>query len=341
MRAQTAGRRGQGLGLRPRLGFLGVGWIGRSRMAAIAGTGAVDVAAIADPSPECLDAARAIAPEAVASGSLDELLDAGVDGVVIATPSALHAAQAIAALERGVAVFCQKPLARDAAETRAVLYAARAADRLLGVDLSYRRTRAMEAVHALVTGGGIGRVHAVDLVFHNAYGPDKPWFLDPALSGGGCAIDLGIHLVDLMLWTLGTPAVEGVTARLARGGEPVAPGDRTVAEDFCVAQLDLAGGVTARLACSWFLPAGRDCVIEATFYGTEGAASLRNVDGSFYDLRAERWNGTTREVLVEPPDDWGGRAAAAWAERLARDRSYDPAVEDAAAVAEVLDRIYA
>jgi predicted dehydrogenase len=213
-----------------------------------------------------------------------------------------------------------------------VIGAARAADRLLGVDLSYRHTRAMRAVHELVASGELGSIHAVDLVFHNAYGPDKPWFRDPRLSGGGCAIDLGIHLIDLLLWTLGSPAVERVDARLRRTPEGV--------EDFCTAQLDLEGSVYARLGCSWNLHAGRDCVIEATFYGTEGAASMRNVGGSFYDLRAEHWRGTASQTLVEPPDEWGGRAAAAWAKRLAADRRYDPGVEDAEAVAAVLDRIY-
>jgi predicted dehydrogenase len=322
----------QAIATRPRLGFLGVGWIGRNRMEAVARAGAAEVALVADPARACVDAALEVVPGAVSAGGLDELLEAGLDGIVIATPSALHASQAIAALDRGVAVFCQKPLARTAGETRAVISAARAADRLLGVDLSYRHTRAMRAVHDAVVGGSIGHVHAVELVFHNAYGPDKPWFRDPRLSGGGCAIDLGIHLVDLLLWTLGGPAVESVTSRLKREGGGV--------EDFCVAQLDLAGGVVARLACSWNLHAGRDCAIEATFYGSAGAVSMSNVGGSFYDLRAERWTGTARETLVEPPDDWGGRAAAAWAARLGKDSGYDPSVEDAQAVAAVLDRIY-
>jgi predicted dehydrogenase len=317
---------------RPRLGFLGVGWIGRHRMEAINGAGAAEVAAVADPARECLDAALASIPGAEAAADLDELLDGDLDGIVIATPSALHASQAIAALERGIAVFCQKPLARTAAETRAVIDAARAAERLLGVDLSYRHTRAMQAVHDVVTSGEIGQVHAVDLVFHNAYGPDKPWFRDPRLSGGGCVIDLGIHLVDTLLWTLGQPQVESVDARLRPAGDGV--------EDFCVAQLDLADAAVARLACSWNLHAGRECVIEATFHGSEGGASMRNVGGSFYDLGAELWRGTTRETLVQPPDEWGGRAATAWAAQLAVDYRYDPAIEDALAVAGVLDRIY-
>ena len=206
---------------RPRLGFLGVGWIGRSRMAAMIATGAIEAAAIADPSPEMAAQAQRLAPDAKLVASLDDLLDAAIDGVVIATPSAMHAAQAIRALERGVAVFCQKPLGRTEAEVRAVVEAARGADRMLGVDLSYRFSQGMARIRELVRGGELGRIFAADLVFHNAYGPDKPWFYDPGLSGGGCVMDLGVHLVDLALWTLGG-RVERVTSSLFAAGEPLA-----------------------------------------------------------------------------------------------------------------------
>ena len=324
-------------GTRPRVGFLGVGWIGRHRMRAAAKSGVAEIAAIADPATECLEAAAQDAAGAEVAGSLEELIEAGVEAVAIATPSALHADQAIAALEAGRAVFCQKPLARTAQETRRVVDAARAADRLLGVDFSYRHTTAALAVREQVNTGRIGPVHAVDLVFHNAYGPDKAWFLDPALSGGGCAIDLGIHLVDLLLWTLGFPALENVDARLWKGGRPTAADD---AEDFCLAEIDLANGTRARLACSWFSHEGRDAVIEATFRGRDGAASLTNVGGSFYDFRAERREGTSASVLVEPPDDWGGRAAVDWARRLAGGAGFDPAIEQAVDVAEAIDRVY-
>ncbi|MDH6595009.1 putative dehydrogenase [Variovorax sp. TBS-050B] len=325
---------------RPRLGFLGVGWIGRNRMEAIARDGAAEIAAIADAEPAAREAACAIAPDAAGVDSLDALLDQDLDGLVIATPSALHAQQAEAALARGVAVFCQKPLARTAAETRGVIDAARRADRLLDVDLSYRRTQGMQRIRELVSTGGIGEVYAIDLVFHNAYGPDKPWFRDPVLSGGGCVIDLGIHLVDLALWTLDFPRVEAVSSRLHAGGRRLALPSGVV-EDHAVAQIDLAGGCVVRLACSWNLPAGRDAVIEAAFHGTQGGAAFRNVGGSFYDFTAERFEGTRALPLAAPPDDWGGRAATHWARALARGGRYDPAIERLAEVAAVLDAIYA
>jgi predicted dehydrogenase len=298
---------------RPRLGFLGLGWIGRSRRDALAADGSAEIGPVADPAFDgALD-------------SLDDLLAANLDGLVIATPSALHAEQAIAALEHGLAVFCQKPLGRDAAETRAVVEAAQRADLLLGVDLAYRHVRAFATAADLVGAGALGEIFAAEMVFHNAYGPDKPWFHDPTLSGGGCLIDLGVHLVDLAVWTMDLDPVE-VRGRLV--GEPV--------EHFATAELD---GV--RLACSWNLHAGRDAVIEATFHGTDGATSVRNVLGSFYDFRCDLLRGTHRETLVEPPDDWMGRAAVEWARRLAAGERFDAAAaSEFVRVAEILDRIY-
>jgi predicted dehydrogenase len=324
----------------PRVGFLGTGWIGRHRMKAIVETGAVEAVAVCDPSPECVDAALQIAPGAAPAPSLEAMLEHGLEGLVIATPSALHAEQSIAALERGVAVFCQKPLGRNAAEARAVIDAARAADRLLAVDLSYRHTAAVEAIAGPIRRGELGTIFAADLTFHNAYGPDKPWFFDRAQSGGGCVVDLGVHLVDLALWLLDFPEVEDVTSRLYAGGQPLSPSSSGEVEDYAVARLDLAGGASVRLACSWNLHAGRDAVIEASFYGTQGAATFRNVGGSFYDFEAHLHRGTNSEPLASPPDEWGGRAAAAWARRLADDRSFDAEVARLETLSAVLDRIY-
>ncbi|MFD1611620.1 Gfo/Idh/MocA family protein [Sphingomonas tabacisoli] len=322
--------------MRPRIGFLGTGWIGRHRMEAMLATGAVEAAAFCDPSPECAAEAGKLAPDAAPADSLEGMLALGLDGIVIATPSALHAEQSVQALEAGAAVFCQKPLGRTAAEARAVVEAARQADRLLSVDLSYRHTEAMRRIAGLIREGALGEVFAVDLVFHNAYGPDKPWFYDPVQSGGGCVIDLGVHLVDLALWALDFPEVEAVDARLLSGARPLAAGQ---VEDYAVAQFR-AGAAEIRLACSWRLQAGRDAVIEASFYGTQGGAALRNVNGSFYDFTAERFSGTASERLADPPDAWGGRAAAAWATQLAVSPAFDPAAEQFIRSAEVLDHIY-
>lgn len=323
----------------PRLGFLGVGWIGRNRMEAVIKSGVAEVGAIADTSAEFAAAAGQLAPQAALMGTLDELLASDVDGIVIATPSALHATQALAALQRGKAVFCQKPLGRNAAEAAQVVAAARATNRLLGVDLSYRFVNGMAQIRELIISGALGNIYAVDLLFHNAYGPDKTWFYDKKLSGGGCVIDLGVHLVDLALWTLDFPAVVDSSSRLFAAGQPLTAGSDQV-EDYAIARLDLANGAALQLACSWRLPAGRDAIIQAAFYGTKGGAALRNVNGSFYDFVAERYHRTTTETIASPPDDWGGRAIVDWATRLASSNHFDPASVHLVDVAAALDRIY-
>jgi predicted dehydrogenase len=297
----------------PRLGFLGLGWIGRSRLEALERSGAAVAAAVADPAVDG------------ALSSYDELLAEPLDGVVIATPSALHAEQAIAALERDLPVFVQKPVGRTAEEVRAVVAAARRADVPLGVDLSYRHAAAFAAARDIVRSGTLGEIFAAELVFHNAYGPDKAWSRDPQLAGGGCAIDLGIHLVDLAVWTLDLDP-RRVTSRLH--GKPV--------ETWATAQLD---GV--RIACSWGLDAGQEARIEASFYGSDGGVQVTNVDGSFYDFRCDLLRGTSREPLARPPDDWPGRAAVAWAQRVGAGGRFDEAeAAQLVRVAEILDRIY-
>jgi predicted dehydrogenase len=308
-------------------------------MRAIAEQRNSDIVAIVEPEPDLARAAMDLAPDSANVCSFGELLDSGVDGVVIATPSALHSWQAIAALERGIAVFCQKPLGRNLEETTRVIAAARAADRLLSIDLSYRFIRGIRQIRELVRAGELGQIYEVDLVFHNAYGPDKSWFYEPKLSGGGCVIDLGIHLVDLALWILDFPAVLQVSSRLFHQGRRFFNRSREV-EDYAIASLDLDGDVAVRLACSWKAHAGCDAIIDVAFYGTNGGARLHNLDGSFFDFATQHFQGTWRETLSEPPEEWGGEAAIDWLNRLRISNRFISESEHFAEVAAALDRIY-
>jgi predicted dehydrogenase len=323
---------------KPRLGFLGLGWIGLQRMAAIAAAQGAEIVALADPVQELVARAAELAPKAAQMRTLEELLRNEMDGVVIATPSALHASQAVTVLNRGTAVFCQKPLGRDLEEASYAVEAAKAANRLLGVDLSYRFTAAMQHIRKLVQSGGLGEVFAAELVFHNAYGPQKPWFYDPISSGGGCVMDLGIHLVDAALWVLQLP-ITHVESRLFHRGKRIS-GRGNVCEDYATARIHFANNAVADIACSWHLHAGRNAVIRGVFYGTEGAVAMENKDGSFLDFFAEKFTGTSRVLLCAPPDDWGGRAAVDWVRRLTACSGYDPEIEHILAVSQALDAIY-
>lgn len=324
-----------------RLGFAGVGWIGLNRMKAVTELDFVEAAAIYDPSEESLVAAKEQVPDAHAVATFEELLEQKLDGIVIATPSALHASQSIAALERGMAVFCQKPLARTNAETIAVIEAARKADRLLMTDLSYRYIRGVDRMRELIRSGEIGHVFAIDLTFHNAYGPNKPWFFDYQQSGGGCLIDLGTHLIDLALYLTGARSVENLQSDLYRQGRLLQSPINEV-EDFASVVWNQDDGSTTRIACSWNLSAGCDAVIDVVCYGTGGTLALRNENGSFFDFKVERFRGTNREPIAEPDRGWGwgGGAIRDFAVRLQDGSRYDRDCENLLDVASILDRSY-
>ena len=327
----------------PRLGFVGLGWIGRSRLESVVNARVAEIVALHDVTPASVDEAKKLAPKATVSSSFEELLDHDLDGVVIATPNRFHAEQSIAALDRGLAVFCQKPLGRSTAETRSIVDVARRANRLLGVDLSYRHIPAMQQVSSLVASGALGKVFAVDAKFHNAYGPDKQRFFDYAMSGGGCVLDLGVHLLDLALEPLGFPAIAQAEGTLFAKGHVVPKGSRDEVEDYGTAIIKTSDSTVINLGCSWNLHAGRAAEIEITFYGTGGGASLRNVDGSFYDFKAERFNGTEAVTLSTPADTnwkWGGLATLEWAEKLAANEHYDPTIERLITVSTIIDDIY-
>ncbi len=323
-----------------KLAFIGVGWIGRNRMDAILKSNLADAAVIADSVSSILEESKKTLPESKYASSIDEALEEeNIDGVVIATPSAMHAEQAIKALEKRIPVFCQKPLGRNFSETKEVVKKAEEKNLLLGVDLSYRATKAFRKLNEIIQSGEIGEIFAVDLIFHNAYGPDKSWFYDINLSGGGCVIDLGIHLVDLALFTLGFPAVKKVNSKIYSGGKLLTKNSNEV-EDYCDANILLANNTSINLKCSWNLSAGCDAIIEASFRGTKGGVSFKNINGSFYDFQTELYHRTEKNILVSPPDDWMGRAAVEWAESLSKSPSFNSAAEEYIKVAEIIDEIY-
>jgi len=325
---------------RPRLGFAGLGWTGRKRLEALTTSGLAEVVAVADASPDAAAEAARTAGGARVARTFDELLDDDLDGVVIATTNALSAAQAQSALARGLAVFCQRPLGRGRREVEAVVDSAHKADRLLMTDLSFRHAAAGRALAKVVRSGELGDVFAVNLVFHSAHGPDKPWFYDRTLAGGGCLLDLGSQLLDLALWCLDFPRVDLVRAHLNANGRPLAATPGGI-EDFAAAQLGVASGAVIQLACSWHFSAGTDAVVEAAFHGTRGGAVLRNLDGALDDYVCERLDGNRRETLAAPPDPWLGRAAADWADRLSRGERFDAEALQLVQVASVIDRLYA
>ena len=322
-----------------RLGFVGLGWIGRKRLDAIAAQPQIEVAALSDAAVERAQSAARGFPNAFATTDLDELLQRELDGVVIATPNAFHAEQAIACLERGVPVFCQKPLAINAVQTAEIVAAAAAANCLLGVDFCYRHVQGMHDLRRRLLAGELGSLVSIDLEFHNAYSPDKTWCRDKRLAGGGCMLDLGVHLLDLALWLQNSPQLQLETAHLFERGSRIRGCEDSI-EDIALAEFQQADGATTRLACSWNAHIGQGASISMRLLGTAGGAHWRNIDGSFYDFALDVTRGDTKERIGTAPDDWGARALLSWVRKLQREAKFDPAASLVTCGAQLIDEVY-
>ena len=326
--------------MKPRLGFAGLGWIGGQRMRVLAESGTADIAAVCEPdSLRLSDACTALQQQPAVCMHFEELLEQPLDGIVIATPNALHEPQAAAAMERGLAVFSQKPLALSGAGTERLVGLARQKDLPLGVDWSYRYLAGVPELKRCIGAGEIGAVMAAELCFHNAYGPDAAWYYDMTSAGGGCLLDLGCHLLDLSHWLLGAREPRDVRARCFRQGNLLQP-PVTEVEDFVMAEIDYASGQHVHLSCSWRASAGRGAIIGCRIFGTDGGAEIRNVDGSFYDFEVAMHRGAESELLAAPPDPWSGRALLEWTRRLQDGAGADREFAPLATTAAVIDAVY-
>jgi predicted dehydrogenase len=208
----------------------------------------------------------------------DLLVAPSVDAVVISTPNALHVPQAQAALRAGKQVLVQKPLATSAADARATVDLAAASGRVLFVDYSYRLLETAEALRAALP--EIGSVRAVSAAFHNIHGPGtgREWFVNPNLSGGGALIDLGVHLLDMLLWLLGPRE-----ARLERATLDRRPGLQVEHSAHMEVQLD---EVPVTLEVSWDAPLPLT-EINVVVDGARGQLRWDNVGGSFTHFRTQ------------------------------------------------------
>lgn len=195
------------------------------------------------------------------------LLREDLDAVVICTPNHLHEELAVAALEAGKHVFVERPLALTAQGARRVVEAASRAGRKLVVGLPHRFRPEASALRAHVAGGGMGTVRALRGIWltRKVPVPRAGWRQDPALSGGGALMDLGLPALDLCLWLAGYPAVRRVTCVTVPGDHPV--------EDAAMLFAETETGVAMTLEASSRYFAGHDHFY-ARVMGSEGSGSL-------------------------------------------------------------------
>jgi predicted dehydrogenase len=231
-----------------RLGVVGCGWYGLVVLEAAFKAGGVEAVALCDVDSERLDkAARKVAGlQGKAPRTFKdwrEMLDApGLEAVVIATPPHWHALPFIEACRRGLDIYCEKPLAYDVREGRAMVEAAKASGRIIQIGFQRRQSEAIRQARQYIADGHAGRIVTVAAQIHYPaelvdptpvapppsldwdlwcgpapklpYSPQVGhfhWRLEEAY-GNGHLVDWGIHWVDAIRTVLGLGAPRSVQA---------------------------------------------------------------------------------------------------------------------------------
>lgn len=171
------------------------------------GTGEVQLTTVYDPNPARLARASEILDGVRPVSDLDEVLRAAPALAIVASPQRFHAPQSIALLQSGASVLCEKPMASTAAEAQSMIEAARPSGRHLAIGLFRRFFPASQLIRALIQNGNLGRL----VRFEISEGGPFSWpaqsasFFQKSGSAGGVLADLGVHILDLVLWWLGEP----------------------------------------------------------------------------------------------------------------------------------------
>lgn len=189
-----------------RVGFIGLGLMGRKRAHAIAKMKQHEVTAAYDPNPEAAAAIAAQLGPALEASAEDLINRPDLDVIVLAVPHFKTKDLVIEALRAGKHVFCEKPLGRNLAECDAILSVlATCKGTELGVGLNYRFYPGIRRAREIIQEGGIGTVtHLRSVLGHGARpGFQHEWKARGELCGGGALLDPGVHVIDLVEFFLG------------------------------------------------------------------------------------------------------------------------------------------
>jgi predicted dehydrogenase len=309
--------------------IIGSGFIGAKRAASLP-KGSLRVACD-------VDANRARAPAARYGAA--STTDAQAAIVIIATTHDQLAPISALAAGAGKHVLVEKPAARRAADLDAVQAAADRTGALVRIGFNHRYHRAFRKAREIVDSGVLGELTHVRARYGHGgrIGYEKEWRFVPSISGGGEAIDQGMHLVDLARWFLGEfPTVDGAMRRYF-WESPV--------EDNAFFLLRGDGGTVAMLHASW---SEWKNTFSFEIYGRTGKLEITGLGGSYGVERLAHYAmspelGPPETFIYEFPmgdDSWDAEFAA-FIEDIDRARTPSPTVADAQAALTIVETLYA
>jgi predicted dehydrogenase len=261
-----------------RIGIVGCG-IGSAHVRSIAKCADAEVAALCD-----IDKARAdkLASEhdipSVFTDYQDMLAQDGIDAVIVATPNKFHAPIAIAAFEAGKHVMCEKPLAINAVEGKAMVEAGKKSGKLFMMGFNNRFRGDSQLLKKYIENGELGEIYYAKTgwVRRKCLNWISGWFAQKDLAGGGPLIDIGVHVLDLALWLMGNPKPVSVMGSAYSKLGPKIFAERGMnyeVEDLAAAFVKLDNGATVVMEASWQSHVAKE-QIYTQLVGTEGGAEF-------------------------------------------------------------------
>ena len=265
-----------------RIGVIGAGWPGERHAEGYLATGEAEIVAVSDLEEVRREIfAKTYHVPRTYADYHDLLADPDVEAVSVALPNFLHAPATIAALKAGKHVLCEKPPAVTLAEARSMVAAAKEAGLVLAFALQRRFNPATEALRQRVEAGELGEIYHARAVWTRNWGVPigvGGWFTDPARAGGGALIDIGVHVMDMAWFIMGTPKVATVSGQVYNKYPHLT---QTDASAFALVRF--ADGRSMQVEASWAL-AQADDVMGVDFYGTQGGAHLGDASLELYHV---------------------------------------------------------
>jgi len=268
-----------------RIGVVGGGWPSWQHMKGYSKIEGVEVVALCDLNEERL---HRIADEygiAQRFTSYDEMFStADLTAVSVCTPNTLHAEVSVAAMEAGLHVLCEKPMASTSQFAQQIMEARDRTGRIFMMGYQRRYGLAAQYLKSRVDRGDLGEIYFARCWWVRRSGiPGMGgWFTNKSLSGGGSLIDIGVHVLDLGLWYMGFPEVTGVSSSWGShfgvhglGGSEYEAAKGTGSlfdvDDYAVAHVRFGGGRSLILQTSWASHIKQD-EVNVELWGTRGGA---------------------------------------------------------------------
>jgi predicted dehydrogenase len=264
-----------------RIGIVGTGGIAGAHMAAYKDFDDVEIVGGADIEPGKAKAffEKWNLPNAQAFESAEELIkNVEMDGVSVCTYNTTHAECTIAALEAGLHVQCEKPMAFTLQEAVDMVKAARKANKILTIGFQPRYSYMRRKVDEIIASGAIGKVYYIQSGGGRRRGIPGGTFVDASKAGYGCLGDIGCYSIDECLHAVSYPkplTVSAIATDYFGKNPKYWPGADTFdVDDFSVAFIRMEGDVTFLFKQSWAMHA--DSLGDTLWLGTEGGIKIIN-----------------------------------------------------------------